>query len=177
MDFFHRNATNHVHGDKNLPYQLFDPASHDYRCVWRGCLFACMVGAGAGADGAGLSRRPLTHSPTHPPHHTTQHRLVLPAGAARLLARAGGLGHRREAQGPHPRGGRGLAGSWSGRRRLQRLAATPIRGAAPAPPSVAGVLRAAARARGGGVRGGGARDGHVHGPERRGHAAAHRLPA
>ncbi len=37
VDFFHRNATNHAHGDKNLPYQLFDPVSEDYRCV-RGAL-------------------------------------------------------------------------------------------------------------------------------------------
>lgn len=33
VDFFNRNATSHAHGDKYLPYQLFEPASEDYRCV------------------------------------------------------------------------------------------------------------------------------------------------
>jgi len=38
FDFFHRNTTNHAHGDKDLAYHLFDRNSHDYQILEKGLL-------------------------------------------------------------------------------------------------------------------------------------------
>lgn len=89
VDFFNRNATSHAHGDKYLPYQLFEPASEDYRCVldW---LVSRLVN---------FKRR---HPISNPLLNETQCRRLLPAGAAGVRAGARGLAHRRRTQGPHP---------------------------------------------------------------------------
>jgi len=38
FDFFHRNTTNHTHGDKGLAHHLFDRSSHDYNVFETGLL-------------------------------------------------------------------------------------------------------------------------------------------